>query len=793
MGSLRPNRIAAGLAALIAIACLFAEAAANDGDMTVVTLRPGVNEIGWISAPMPIERLYGEIPELETVLHWDRRSSEWVELRRRPGRDAPFMAVAHGVSLRLVIGGGEPVEWERPIRPVRGTIQLKTGVNFVPWGGRSGTPTWDALRGVGRSLVGAARWNAEFQTWEPLPVTAPDEGDAEAPTLDRGDALWVAVMRNVNWLQPTYEPPTLVFGSRVSAEDRARARGNLDFVMRFSAEHYGIQAEFSDLKIFIPHDVASLYRMTHSAGLYYRWSTVERFLNVGAWGGHSLMFSAAHSVYSIAEHPTDTTWLHEYVHAIQWDLAGSPANAAAVPDWLIEGTAMHSNGDQLVATGSQTWEDVRSFRESVVYDRDLRDLATFEKCVQCGEHWIGWLAADHLAARAGRESLIEFWRLLPPQGAGRVPGSPEVRWRWAFEDAFGLSPGTFYAEFRVWIADLYSRLSEEQTVVAGPKSDPDAPTLSGMIIRAPDVAAPISISGQLLNGGGVSGMVATDGSFSIKTELFMPHLLAVEFTGDCWMYVREDGLVADRGDSEIFPATDGDFEGIIITIPPEACQSTISGRVIAPPGVSIGRVAIHNREVKFDEHGQYVQIVSRKMEHDEDGRFGHVLQLPGEYGIEVWLDNGCWAYYGSNGATLGHRHAAPIVVRDREKVEIELHMPVELCPYHFRGSVIAAEGSALPLPRQADVCSVRGCSGRVDLAADGRFEIVTGHLGPYRIHFDFGELCSALFDGDKLIFYRKFIIAPEILTLEPGDGIEVRLPTALPDHCSLDPQPRQDG
>ena len=775
MGGFRPNRIAAGLAALIAIAGLFAGASADDGDAAVVTLRPGVNEIGWISAPMPISRLYDEIPGLDAVLHWDRRESEWVSLPRRPGRDAPLDAAVHGTALRLVIGGGEPVEWERPIRPARGTIQLRAGINFAPWGGRSGTPAWEALRGVGASLIGAARWNAELQAWEPLPAVPPGEGSGEAPALDRGGALWVAVTRDVNWLQPTYEPPNLAFGSGVSAEDRTRARENLDFVMQFSAERYGIQAEFSDLDIFIPHDFNSLDRMVRAAGIRYEPSLLQRFLNFGAWGGETLMFSAVGGIQAIAQVPSHTTWLHEYFHAIQYDLAGSASNARAAPRWLREGTAMRAESDQLIAAGAATWEEERRYYEHRAASSEVRGLSAAEEGIGNGEYALGWAAAERLAARAGGEALIEFWRLLPPDGAGGVQGSPETRWRRAFAGAFGLSPGEYYAEFRRWLAELEPNPPIPTPV---PAPDPDAPALNGTIIPAPGGAAAIGIYADSPTGTGSKGSISADGSFVVQASSRGPHRLRVLLEGGCWTYVHEDGLVADPVGAERFYASVGGSDAISAAIPPGACRTTVAGRISAPDGAAVLDVFVGGRRAALGEQG----------------RFEAILPLPDDDRIEVWFDDGCRFHGGLDGTAA---RGPSIVARNRDRVEVELRIPAELCPHRFSGTVAADPASPLPLspplPREAAICSRTACSHYVELRAGGRFDLATGGPGPYYIVFSFGPACTSVFNGDALSFPEHSIAAPSAVPLEPSDGIEVRLPAALPDRCTPDPQPRRDG
>ena len=84
----------------------------------------------------------------------------------------------------------------------------------------------------------------------------PDEPSTAAgrPTVSFGDAIRVTVSRDVHWLQPTFETATYRFLGSASDELQQQFRADLQAVLRFFAEEYGIQPDFSRYTILVPTD-----------------------------------------------------------------------------------------------------------------------------------------------------------------------------------------------------------------------------------------------------------------------------------------------------------------------------------------------------------------------------------------------------------------------------------------------------------------------------------------------------------------------------------------------------------
>ena len=193
---------------------------------TGTTLHPGVNLVGWTSETAPVSQLFDEIPQLESIWAWDAELDDWIIA----GRNAPewlggLGRVTAGMGLRLVLGGEESFLWQRSTEPTRGLVKLRTGWNLVAWSGADGALIEQVAKGIGWSLRELRRWNAASQQWttwtspkrsaQLIATSTTDQGatgeEAEPPTVQRGEALWVNLARSVNWLQPTDILPRLIF------------------------------------------------------------------------------------------------------------------------------------------------------------------------------------------------------------------------------------------------------------------------------------------------------------------------------------------------------------------------------------------------------------------------------------------------------------------------------------------------------------------------------------------------------------------------------------------------------
>ena len=300
------QRTALGIVAalLIALALLLAWGAANAQEPPEAGTRlgPGVNLVGWVGEATPVSQLFDEIPQLESIWAWDAELRDWIVA----GRGAPewlggLGRVWAGMGLRLVLGGEEPFVWRRSTEPTRGLVKLRTGWSLVAWSGADGTPIDGAVKGIGWSLRSVRRWDAATQQWtswtspertaQLIAAGNADQGaddDSEMPGIRRGEALWINVARAVNWLQPTEILPRLVFPGGASDKLQTRVREDLEAVLSFYRNQYGIQAN-PDFTVYIPKDTGSLIQAYKDDGQSIsdtEAASIRARLNAGtAWGG----------------------------------------------------------------------------------------------------------------------------------------------------------------------------------------------------------------------------------------------------------------------------------------------------------------------------------------------------------------------------------------------------------------------------------------------------------------------------------------------------------------------------
>ena len=446
---------AAAVVALIAIA-LPALASADEADapVTVTTvLQPGHNFVGWIAEPIAVEDIFAEIEAAALVYRWDADSGVWRFAIRGVG--GTLARLEPGMAARINIGGEEPVEWERPLTPVKGLVELRSGENWVAWSGRDDWSIADVAKGIGKSLT-------EVRSGGLIYSPARPETAEDWPSVMRGDALKVTVSRAVNWLQPTGLMPDIEWGPDTTTRQQTDALGNLEEVIRYFSESYGIEADASGYIIRIHDDP------NHTGG------EVQCTGDESLSDGPPLLF--IRTSYFASPTRISTTLLHEYVHVLQCQLRGAydhpsvpmwlPPSEPAGPLWLVEGTAVNEEAKYAsIILGTNPTVVEWSNPTAVTLAPPLQQM---EVTGYHGYHYpLGALAARQLADLAGKGSWLEFYRL---QAISRIgPNYTWVsvpNWRDAFQIAFGVEIDAFYESFSI-LRESHDRLSEGWVNVAG--------------------------------------------------------------------------------------------------------------------------------------------------------------------------------------------------------------------------------------------------------------------------------------------------------------------------------------
>ena len=412
---MRSLRIRAALALVLAAILLAAGLSVASADEevdqleTFVTrLEPGDNIIGWVGAELTIDELFELIPRLEVVHLWNARLGVWrIASPAVPGSLNSLRVVESGIGLRLRLGGDDAFEWNREMTPARGTVTLTAGHNLVAWLGEDNVPIDQAIRGVGDVLITAQL------------------ASGESRNLNRGDALWVEVERNVNWLQPTDVLPSVRFPGGVSEALGDQIRDELREVINHYTETFGVQADASAFEILAPSDVEGLISYSALSGEAAENTRDLWDAAAGWWTGSTIVIKQR---YLGCPHCRKYVLSHEYFHALQNHLSGRRTGIPGVT-WTIEGMARWAETNHEYADG--LYLSIESSRRTAKqHAAGGPSLEVVEQRIGIWPYTLGMLATDLLVQKAGEDSPLQFYRLLAPQSAG-IMGRWETHLGWA--------------------------------------------------------------------------------------------------------------------------------------------------------------------------------------------------------------------------------------------------------------------------------------------------------------------------------------------------------------------------
>ena len=442
--------IVAALAAGLASAHGAASAQAPATDTVTTPLEPGWNLIGWMGPDTTAADLFDKIPALLVVAAWDDEAVRY-QWARRGGAVPPALAqLTRGQGLFLWLGGTRVVQWRRPAAVEGMLLTLPSGYSLVGWAGLDGTPLAEAVGRFGEGLVGASRWNAETQSYERYEPRAEEPAEG-MPVLQHGDALWVELSEERRWWQSGTRRTRFVFQGKVTPAHESELREEMEPVVAFFAERYGIEPPPFSVRVAPQTSATSASRD-------------EILLGRGSVDDRSSSF-----------------WLaHEYFHVLQFDLARQHPSGDGAPTWMTEGSAQYATSlyhrERRGETGDRarvTW-----WRESLRVDGPLQFLEDWQLFYTVGSaaYDLGALATDWLVRRAaalsgnvpfaplepggldarlGYDAHVEYYRLL----------RSSVSWQAAFKEAFAISVNDFYPAFEeyrtAFTADRLPHLADE--------------------------------------------------------------------------------------------------------------------------------------------------------------------------------------------------------------------------------------------------------------------------------------------------------------------------------------------
>ena len=616
--------LAVAVALLTAIITLApAKAASDPPPFDTITLRPGLNAVGWVSEPRSTADLFDEIPQLESIWTWDSWEQRWRSAAPAvPSSLHTLKRLAPGETAFFVLTGDAPIDFERPLQVATGTVSLNRGYNIVTWLGRDDVPLSHALKGIGRSLQSAQIWNSEAQAW-----TTPPEGAA----INRGAPLNIITDWGIQWLQPTYVmPPVKTPG--LSAWQRQMSLDAIRQVMEFHDKRWAIQADPFVFTVYAGSSYEALARQFLDVGLIsprtHSEPPIEYIKELLIRNGEPVGGTASYGAI-VHRWPTDATnryisslYAHEYFHVLQaqfvlhdrilYDPRLQIDERYGYGHWIQEGSAEFAQHTFVADQYSipQSREQNRILRSLTDQTPQLADL--FEGG---GDQWrwgytLGYLAVEDLVASAGEDALIEVWRSgrqLQSRGPGMRWIRPFTVFIDSFQRAFGLEFESWLASFTRWQCEQVAR-NEGQSATKCDKTESSAPNdaetamatvqVTGIVVgpgNVPIPSVPIYACNEERTLCGASRTIsAPDGTFDLSLPpTVKPYLLVLELGLDCpYPYVA--GAIPGQGTAGIHygPAgthyevgPDG-LADIRIAVPINACGTRITGTVRMDTGSS---------------------------------------------------------------------------------------------------------------------------------------------------------------------------------------------------------------
>ncbi len=675
---------------------------------SIVILRPGENLVGWLGEALPVDRLMRRFPAIESVSAWEPLSGKFYE---------PASLVA-GQGYVVTLSGDKSVQWRRPMTPVKGKVTLQRGRNLVTWLGPDGWTIDRVVLGIGRALIHAEYGSTTYES-------NPKQNQDSMPLVGRGDPLWIKVSRTVNWLQPTGLQPDLEFPGGVTSDMETEVRRDLREVIEFFSREFGVEADFSEVTVYVAKDVESYIQ---HAGLDDVSANGVRDIWYGAgawaWGGVGTVnkqeswqrkdwWDDVYGEYSLGR----SVLAHEYFHLIQHQLSGTTDTVS----WMVEGNAnwaqyvflQHDQG-----LPRDTWISSPNFISELF---DAPPLDHVERDVEAWHYRLGEVATRQLVSLSALDSPMEFWRTLLP-----VPLGPYGRWipapNWqdAFAHAFGQDVETFYAEFAEWRADA------EESGATAHLLGPDGEPLSGFT-----VFATFTVRGDDRNWRH-NTVTASGGRFRIPVrEDGLSYVLGVDL-GGCQLYQANEGVASYSG-AHWFDVADGMPENVEIRLAADSCVWQIRGMLTDAQGNGISNQRIYAGT--NNGGGTDTQTGG-------DGAFSITVPAAGLYRLQTSIE-GCTIYYREGEPPGSRQEATEFDIQDADVTGLRFQLTEGLCSTRITGRLLHADGAGI-----AEVwVYARGenssnANGRTE--SDGSFSIIVPNADVYRLNTSI-EGCSVYF------------------------------------------------
>ena len=428
------------------------ETAASSGRTAQATLDGGGQLLAWYGVDAPASFIFRIMPEFASLTTWSPTDGRYLTaLRDNPSTHADVGDVRRNSGIFVTFDDIDPTPATLPTA-VHQRVRLEPGWNLVPWLGADGASLDEIRRGIGTlAAVAPARLSASSD---------PDQRDPDAPRINRGELLWVAVREAATWRQ---EPPRPIGPAAVSAaatiellndpevaeiaqtefvittegnvtdEQLSVMRARLADAIAFFRERFDTPLMLFDVSIFGPEYHENL--PCGSGG-----DPLKLYL----WCGERI-------VTGLGSAPAENeTLVHEYFHMLQgeWNQYFTAEFGDGAPLWLSEGAAFYSELAYWLDRDIKSYDDafaLRAERSRSVAETLSYFTTNWARDDAPARYNLAFLAVTRLVERSGDpESWLKYWH--PWEGRSQ---------RDVFEAAFGITLEDFYEEFAAWRAEHF--------------------------------------------------------------------------------------------------------------------------------------------------------------------------------------------------------------------------------------------------------------------------------------------------------------------------------------------------
>ena len=572
---------------------------ADSPSLASVTLRPGLNVVGWTGEETSIDDFVGGLPATpQAVFARDAATGRWrLWSESVPASLNTLRSIPSGAVVAIRLSAMPPAPWvyeeAESLPPAAIGPELTPGRYQLVWHERGDTRVADAVQGLGHALEEVRRWNSLTQRYEVVPF---------GRMLRYGDVLTLEIGSPVYWARPTDERTSIVWLGAVSAERKTQVRNAIDAARDWFAGEYGV--ETADFTLYFGDDIDAIVRG-------YRQREAEHF-DSGAedsWRGYWRADSAlviqqydhmvlGGEVWGGGDSQLRRALVQQYWRILRARLAGHLRSVEAwnrgdgvVPNWMPGASYQRERFSGQLGDSRSRWIEHAAETDALLSANwQGLDWQVTESLSSLGVEW--------LAGHAGDDSLIEFWRQLRQHD----------RWEDAFRDAFGLTTTDFYRRFESWRADGFPVQPGGAThTISGRVQGPDGAPVDDFTLHAcPEDAR---------SGDCVDAETDEDGRYAFSLPAGRYMLSAVMEADGCTVSRNYDGRWRDLSQAwsshSLIDIREGDMDGrdIRLSALPGSEESaawcdrgrpdyfdvefvSFSGRLSGPDG-PIGGVHIH--------------------------------------------------------------------------------------------------------------------------------------------------------------------------------------------------------